>query len=88
MDHYERSKIADVILEKDFEAGKQVINEGDDGSVFYIIISGEALAQKQINGVSTEVRKYKAGDYFGELALLKNAKRAASVIATTELKLA
>jgi cAMP-dependent protein kinase regulator len=60
-----------------------VINEGDDDSVFYIIISGEASAQKQINGVATEVRKYKQGDYFGELALLKNAKRAASVIATS-----
>ncbi len=65
-----------------------MISEGDDGTVFYIIISGEAIAQKQINGVATEVRKYKAGDYFGELALLKDTKRAATVIATTQLKLA
>jgi cAMP-dependent protein kinase regulator len=39
-------------------------------------------------GQPKEVRKYKAGDYFGELALLKNAPRAASVFAQTQLKLA
>jgi cAMP-dependent protein kinase regulator len=34
------------------------------------------------------VRQYKAGDFFGELALLKNAPRAASIFAKSELKLA
>ena len=31
---------------------------------------------------------YKSGEYFGELALLKNEPRAASIIATTQLKVA
>lgn len=88
MDHYERAKIADVISETDHEQGSQVLKEGDDGSVFFLIISGEAYATKLINGQQKEVRQYKAGDYFGELALLKNAPRAASIFARSQLKLA
>lgn len=88
MDDYERAKIADVIQEQNFEAGAEVLKEGDDGAVFFLIISGEAFATKWIQGQPKEVRQYKTGDFFGELALLKNAPRAASIYAKTQLKVA
>lgn len=88
MDNYERAKIADVITQTNFEKDEQVLKEGDDGAVFFLIISGEAYATKLIQGQQKEVRQYTAGDYFGELALLKNAPRAASVFARSDLKLA
>ena len=55
-----------------------------------MILSGEAYASKVIvaGQEAQEVMQYKAGDYFGELALLKNEPRAASVIARTQLKVA
>ncbi len=56
--------------------------------MFYLIISGEAAAYKRINGVDKQVKSYKAGDYFGELALLKSEPRAASITAKSALKLA
>lgn len=56
--------------------------------MFYMIISGKAYATKEVNGATQEVMQYKEGDYFGELALLKNAPRAANVVARTDLKLA
>jgi len=85
MDNYERSKIADSIKEHDFAKGEKVIQQGEDGSIFFLIISGEAYATKVVKEgeQATEVKTYKSGDYFGELALLKNAQRAASVFART-----
>jgi len=88
IDSYERAKIADVIQEKDFSAGEKVIIEGETGSTFYLVISGEAYAEKVVDGRAKEVYKYSAGDYFGELALLKNEPRAATIVARSQLKLA
>lgn len=84
---YERSQIADAIKEENFKKGDQIIKQGDEGSIFYMISEGEAIANRvfEPGEEEKEVMQYTPGDYFGELALLRNEPRAASVIATTEL---
>jgi len=90
MDHYERSKLADAIKEQNFKPGDVIIREGEEGNVFYIIIDGQATATKTIEKGKPpkDVMHYGSGEYFGELALLKNEPRAANVTAKTQLKLA
>lgn len=83
---YERSKIADALETQKFAAGDIIIKEGDPGHSFYLLESGEADAYKDEPGNS--VRHYKKGDFFGELALLNDAPRAASVVASTDVKVA
>ena len=83
---YERSKIADALETKKFPRGTSIITEGDVGESFYILESGEAEVFKR--GTDKAVHKYKKGDYFGELALLNDAPRAASVISISEVKVA
>ena len=83
---YERSKIADALETRKFPAGTTIIKEGDVGESFFILESGEAEVYKR--GVDKAVNRYKKGDYFGELALLNDAPRAASVISTKEVKVA
>ncbi|KAF2133865.1 camp-dependent protein kinase-like protein regulatory subunit [Dothidotthia symphoricarpi CBS 119687] len=83
---YERSKIADALETKKYPPGTTIIQEGDVGESFFILESGDAQVYKR--GLDGPVKQYSKGDYFGELALLNDAPRAASVVTTTEVKVA
>ena len=87
LESYERSKIADALESCVFEDGQVVIKQGDVGETFYIIEQGEALAkQKDDHGKEHDLPSMKKGDYFGELALVLNKPRAATIIAKGKLK--
>jgi len=81
---YERSKIADALETQKYQPGDVIIEEGEPGHSFFLLESGEANAFKA--GSDTSVKNYGKGDFFGELALLNDAPRAASVVAKTEVK--
>ncbi|KJZ78237.1 cAMP-dependent protein kinase regulatory subunit [Hirsutella minnesotensis 3608] len=83
---YERSKIADALETQKFAPGEVIIREGDPGHSFYLLESGEAVAYK--GDPENKVLQYKKGDYFGELALLNDAPRAASIMASSHVKVA
>lgn len=84
VDPYERSKVADALKTQTYEKGDEIITEGQEGDTFYLLLDGEAEAFKG----GKVVMQYKRGSYFGELALLKNQPRAATVKAKTNCKVA
>jgi len=77
---YERSKIADALDTRKFAPGETIIKEGDPGEAFFILEAGEAEVYKAETGDKV-IKEYTKGDYFGELALLDDKPRAASVVA-------
>jgi len=89
MDPYERSKITDMAKIVHVHKGEYVIREGEKGETFYFMWLGSAIATKTMQqGKAPEVvYNYKTGDYFGELALLKDTPRAANVIAESDCTL-
>ena len=86
MDDYERSQISEAFKDLKYEKGATIIKEGDEGKDMFFLVAGEACATKTLNpGEDPKVVKtYKEGDYFGELALLRNEPRAANIIAQTD----
>ncbi|EER18890.1 cAMP-dependent protein kinase regulatory subunit, putative [Perkinsus marinus ATCC 50983] len=88
MDAYERSQIADALKPVSVAAGEMIVKQGEPGDTFYVIEDGDCEALKERDGGQQEVvMSYGAGDYFGELALLRGEPRAASIKAKTDTKL-
>lgn len=83
LDDEQKNQILDAMFEKVVEAGENIIKEGDDGDYFYIIESGKYDIFKIIAGDNKHVGQYEDKGSFGELALMYNAPRAATITANT-----
>lgn len=85
MEAYERTAVADAFEERTYAAGEAIVTEGEQGDTFYMLCSGTAVAAKQGPDGKKKVHEYhKEGDYFGELSLLNDRPRAASIEAEVE----
>merc|ERR1719498_1774505 len=84
VDAYGRSQVADALKPKEVTKGTEIIAQGSEGQEFYIIEEGMCKAIKKVSGQPDKELELKAGDYFGELALLNNEPRAASVFASSD----
>ncbi len=78
------SKITDVLTTVSFPKGERIINKGDVGEVFYILRDGTVKVHDIGFGASQYVDQFlKAGDWFGERALLTGEPRVANCTAET-----
>jgi len=76
------NSIADRMSPVNYLADDTVIGEGEHGDALYVIVSGSLVAfKKHIDGGQKELRDLRDGDFFGELALLGEHIRTASVVA-------
>jgi len=82
----EKEITVDAMEEKKVSSGQWVIKQGDDGDNLYVVDQGTLECYKRF-GKDEEpklVKTYGPGDSFGELALLYNAPRAASIKAVAD----
>lgn len=70
-------------------AGEFIIKQSEPGDKFYILEEGECFAEKVFSPgqAAQRVMDYKKGNYFGELALIRNEPRAASIKSVTDCRL-
>jgi CRP-like cAMP-binding protein len=78
----ELGRLARVMSESRFSEGETVTAEGQSGVGFFVIEEGNATVSRQGN----IIRTLEPGDYFGEIALIDEGPRSATVVATTDLR--
>lgn len=88
MDQYERLTMIDALVPVTFQDGDVIVKQGDPGDEFYIIEEGTAivLQRRSADEPQIEVGRLGPSDYFGEIALLLDRPRAATVVAKGPLK--
>jgi CRP-like cAMP-binding protein len=82
LERKEIERIAASMKERTFRAGETVTTEGQSGVGFFVIEDG--AAKVTIGG--QERRRLGPGDYFGEVALLNESARTATITAETDLR--
>jgi len=102
LEKWERFTVADALEPCTFHDGEAIVKQGEPGDDFYIIVEGRAVVLQQRNAPTAapnsattgpvdgeppiEVGHLGPSDYFGEIALLLDRPRAATVVARGPLK--
>ena len=73
-------KLSERMRREQVAPGATVVQEGDEGERFYVVLSGMLTVSQEARG---ERRVLRPGDYFGEVALAMEVPRTASVRAMT-----
>jgi CRP/FNR family transcriptional regulator, cyclic AMP receptor protein len=82
LERRELRDVASTMKERRFAPGQVLAREGESGVGFFVIEEGEA----KVTVHGDEVRTLGPGDYFGEVALITQGPRTATVTADTDLK--
>uniref|UniRef100_A0A8B9QWG7 cAMP-dependent protein kinase type II regulatory subunit n=1 Tax=Anas platyrhynchos TaxID=8839 RepID=A0A8B9QWG7_ANAPL len=84
LDQEQLSQVLDAMFERKVKPQEHVIDQGDDGDNFYVIEWGLYDIVVAKDNQARCVGRYDNHGSFGELALLYNTPRAATIVATTE----
>ena len=83
----EFSHIIGKSARKKYQPGEYIIHQGTTGKEMFIILRGMVQIRQDLNGESIDVKTMSAGECFGEMAIIDNHPRSASVVAREETEL-
>ncbi len=75
-----RRRLAEIGKRRTYAADETIVREGSTGTALYIVLRGRARVERE----GTAIGQLSAGDFFGELALIEEHPRSATVVANEE----
>lgn len=81
LDKRTQRRLLDQGTRRIYAPGEVIVREGDAASAFYLVLRGRVEITRLIDGVSTKLGEQGAGSFFGEMALLEDHPRTATVTA-------
>jgi len=81
----ERDRFREKFRYREIKQGEVIVKEGDPGDSMFLIKSGGFTVQTvyELTHKTIELAKLKGGDFFGEVSLVKNKPRTATILADT-----
>ncbi len=85
LDDQELEKFLAIAREEQFPAGSIIIEENTEGKALYVIKTGSVVVSKIDGSLESEIAKLFAGEHFGEMSLVEDAKTSARVTAHNDV---
>jgi CRP-like cAMP-binding protein len=76
----------DTELGRTYPPGEPIVRQGDEGSCMYVIQAGTVEVIKEMDGTEMRLAVMGPGDFFGEMALFQDERRAATVRAIDDVR--
>jgi CRP/FNR family transcriptional regulator len=85
LDEPELKKFLAIAIEQKFAAGVVIIEENTEGKALFVIKSGTVVVSKIDGALESELVKLFAGEHFGEMSLVEDARTSARVSAYNDV---
>ena len=85
-DPAELDRLAERLLVTRYSPGDEIVRQGDEADRFYFLVDGRVEVVRVADGMAARLAELEPGDYFGEMALLDERPRSATVRALTAVE--
>ncbi len=77
----QRDRLAQLFCRRSYQAGDVVVRQGDTSMSFYLVLSGRVRVVRDVGDVAVDIVEEGAGSFFGEMGVIDDLPRAATVVA-------